>query len=99
MSLAEKLHPSRFTEISPKMAAIVGYVLGEKWTNPSIVSMTTTSDEFVMAMIEGDIGYNEFIGSLRETGDNFDCLIEAAGLTREEQDEAVLLFNEKIAIP
>lgn len=34
--LAEKLHPARFTEMSPLMAAIVGYVLGEKLTTPQI---------------------------------------------------------------
>lgn len=31
-TLTEKLHPSRFSEMSPFMAAIVAYVLGEAWT-------------------------------------------------------------------
>ena len=39
-TLAEKLHPSRFTEMSPFMAAIVAYVLGEAWTNPAIAEIT-----------------------------------------------------------
>lgn len=35
-TLTEKLHPSRFSEMSPFMAAIVAYVLGEAWTEPAI---------------------------------------------------------------
>jgi len=45
-SLAEKLHPDRFTEMSPLMAAIAGYVLGESWTDPKIAEI---------AVINGDI--------------------------------------------
>jgi hypothetical protein len=29
MSLTAKLHPDRFTAMSPKMTAIIAYVLGE----------------------------------------------------------------------
>ncbi len=36
MSLTEKLHPDRFTAMSPKMTAIIAYVLGEEWTEPHI---------------------------------------------------------------
>jgi len=36
MTLGEKLHPDRFSAMSGKMAAIVGYVLGESWTQPRL---------------------------------------------------------------
>ncbi len=45
LSLVEKLHPNRFTEMSPFMAAIVGYVLGEPWTKPEIVEVTVSEAE------------------------------------------------------
>jgi hypothetical protein len=34
VTLAAKLHPDRFSAMSGKMAAIVGYILGESWTDP-----------------------------------------------------------------
>ena len=46
MSLAEKLHPDRFTAMSPKMTAIVAYVLGEHWTDPEIQWMSVSSDGY-----------------------------------------------------
>src|ERR1700674_3413262 len=36
MSLTAKLHPDRFTAMSPKMTALIGYVLGEQWPEPGI---------------------------------------------------------------
>jgi hypothetical protein len=47
VSLASKLHPDRFSAMSGKMAAIVGYILGESWTEPEIVALSVTSDGFV----------------------------------------------------
>jgi hypothetical protein len=34
MTLAEKLHPTRFPAMSGRMAAIIGYVLDEAWSEP-----------------------------------------------------------------
>ena len=47
MSLTAKLHPDRFTEMSPKMTAIIAYVLGEEWTDPQIAWMSVSSDGYV----------------------------------------------------
>jgi hypothetical protein len=44
MELAKKLHPSCFTAMSGKMAAIVAYIVGEHWTSPAIVELVATSD-------------------------------------------------------
>ena len=35
-TLVAKLNPARFTAMSGKMAAIVGYILGVKFTTPSL---------------------------------------------------------------
>lgn len=43
--LTQKLHPDRFTEMSPFMAAVVGYVLGESWTDPAIAEITVSETE------------------------------------------------------
>lgn len=54
--LAEKLHPDRFTEMSPRMAAVVGYILQERFTEPAIAELVVTSDGFVLARMEGEVG-------------------------------------------
>ena len=43
-TLTESLHPRRFAGMSGKMVAIVGYILGEKWSKPNIAEMVVTSD-------------------------------------------------------
>lgn len=40
MTLTDKLHPDRFSEMSGKMAAIVGYILGESWTRSEIAALS-----------------------------------------------------------
>ena len=47
--LAAKLHPDRYTAMSGKMAAIVAYILGDRWTEPAISELVVTSDGFVLA--------------------------------------------------
>ena len=49
---ADKLHPDRFSAMSGKMAAIVGYILGESWTEPEIAALSVTSDGFVLTDAE-----------------------------------------------
>ena len=95
-NLAQKLNPARFTAISGKMAALVGYFLGETFTEPAIASLVVTSDGFVLAMHEGDIGYNAFIGSAFDLRRNWKALLDAAGLTAEERGQADRLFDSKV---
>lgn len=91
-----KLHPRRFKEASPKMVAIVGYILGERFTDPSIEDMIVTVDGFVLAQHEGDIGFNDFMGAESDLVRNWNNYLDAAGLTPEERGEAERLFKEKV---
>lgn len=100
MELKAKLHPRNFSGMSGKMAAIVAHIVG-KWddveiTPAGIVEMTVTSDGFVLARAEGDIGFNEFIGPKSELDDNCDRLAKAAELTEEETTEFKRLREEKV---
>lgn len=94
--LSEKLSPNRFTAMSGKMAAIVGYIIDEKFTDPEIEDMTITSDHFVLAQKKGDIGYNDFIGHEVELRSNWYNLLDAADLTDEEYNAAMNNFERKI---
>ena len=83
-ALVSRLHIARH------VAAIVGYLLDQEFTDPKIEEMTETSDGFVLARHEGDIGMNDFMGSFSDLRDNWYRLIEMpeVGLTAEETEEA-----------
>ena len=95
-TLTKKLHPSRFTAMSPRMAAIVAYILGQRWTNPPIGRMIVTSDGVVLAERHGDCGFNDFIGAETDLARNWDELLKIADLGPDEYTLAEKLFTEKI---
>ena len=94
--LNSKLHPKRFKGMSGKMAAIVGYILDETFTDPSITEMAITSDGMVLAQQSGDVGMNDMIGSVDDLKRNWTKLLEVAGLDDKERQQAESLFNSRI---
>ena len=74
VTLATKLHPDRFSAMSGKMAAIVGYILGESWTEPEIAALSVTSDGFVLTDAE-------FFGEAADLDRNLLNLLVAAETT------------------
>ena len=64
-TLKHQINPrhNRSENLSPMFVAILGYVIDEEITKPAIASLCITSDKFVMAMNQDDIGLNHFIGS------------------------------------
>lgn len=79
-----------------KMAAIVGYILDESFAEPPISELVVTSDRFVLAQTEGDVGANDFVGTEAELNRNLLTLIEAAGLSEEEVQAFGQLQRERI---
>jgi hypothetical protein len=94
--LTHKLNPSRFPHMTPLMAAIVGHLLDLRVGNPSIVEIVVTSDGFVLARVEGEVGANHFIGNYGDLLRNWFTLLDFAGLTPMEQLEAEALFAAKV---
>lgn len=96
-SLTLKLHPDRFTEMSPFMAAITPYVLGESWTDPQIVEITVSEQEdLVYVRKVGGVGFDG-VHSLTDLRNNWNRLLDSAGLTADERHEAVKMFCLKVA--
>ena|SRR6266404_1736914 len=96
-TLAEKLHPRRFTEMSPMMSAIVAYVLGESWTNPPIAEIFVSTEEDLVYIRKVDgVGFDG-MQSLTDLRQNWNRLLDVAGLTPEERSEAVQLFNSRVS--
>ena len=56
--LTRKLDPSRFPNMSPRMAAIVGYVLDHPCTTPAIAELVVSEQEnLVYVRAEGSSGF------------------------------------------
>jgi hypothetical protein len=94
--LVKKLNPRRFTEMSPKMGAIVGYILSEKFTDPELTEMAITADGVVMGQRENDIGMNDILGSAVDLERNWKALLDVAELTAEERKLANSLYKSGI---
>jgi hypothetical protein len=94
--LSDKLHPRRFPGMSGRMAAIVGYLLGKKWTEPGIAELAVTSDGHVLAGHDGDCGCNHYVGLAADLERNWLALLEAARLTDDERAEAARLYGQAV---
>lgn len=87
-TLAHKLDPRRFSEMSPKMAAILAFILGDEadWeTDPAIVELTVTSDGILFAGDTSDPLANAILGRADELAANLSRLADAAELTEAER--------------
>ena len=96
MTLIQKLHPTRFTAMSGKMAAIVACILGQNWTLPCIAELVITSDGHLLARHEGDCGFNNYIGLVAEFEANWKRLLIAAGLTDAERQDAEAAYERAL---
>jgi len=93
-TLEQLLHPRRFPGMSGRMAAIVGYIMERRYTDPEIVEMAVTSDGFVMATQE--TGENGMVGSAQDLMANWRKLLRAAELTKPQRDAAMKKFRTRI---
>src|SRR3990170_7976976 len=75
--------------MSGKMAAIVGYILGESWTEPEIAALSVTSDGFVLTDAE-------FFGEAADLDRNLLNLLIVAELTADERAEFECRYRERV---
>lgn len=94
-NLQKKLHPSRFSNMSPKMAWIISAIIGTDWSkgprgeSPHGAHFSITSDGHI-------ISGNMYLGDANEFKENIDNLIKCAELSTQEQQAFDLLFKNKI---
>lgn len=79
-AIVRKTAPGVLT-LSGKMRAILGFLVDRTWTDPRIAELVTTSDGFVLAVVEGDIGANHFIGSASDLFRNLNGVADAVRLS------------------
>lgn len=100
-SIKKKLNPQRFPRMSPKMTAIVCYLLEmEPQTEPHIIDMCCTSDGFVLAARNDDHMHNALIGTYPDLLRNWSDLIHTPGvdLTPDELTLCKGLLKEHITM-
>jgi len=98
MDLITKLDPARFPGMSPMMAAVVGYVLGEDFTDPQIAEIKVSEAENLAYFRKAGAVAFDGLQSLVDLRGNWNQLIDVAGLTPEERKEAVRLFVAKVGV-
>jgi len=94
--IVQKLHPQRFPRMTPKMGAIVAYLLDIPVVGPFIAEIVVTSDGYVLVRAESEARANHFVGVYADLLRNWLGLLAVAGLTTTERMEAESLFAAKI---
>ena len=84
-SIADKLKPARFPNVSGKMMACLGALLNQKWTNPRMSSIIASVDGFLMARPDGSIGFDDFIGEFADFERNVWGMVDSAGDLNDEE--------------
>jgi hypothetical protein len=79
------------------MAALVGYVLGARFVDPSIVEIVVTSDGVVFVRVEGEPSGHRFIGRYSDLLRNWVGLIATDGLSQREFIEAQWLAPMRVS--
>lgn len=96
--LTGKFCPERLN-VSGMFTALLARMLGGfRWTNPSIAEIILTADNCVMARREGDIGANEFIGSLDDLKRNLRGVVDVVGLNPEERIRLAFIIGQNVTV-
>jgi hypothetical protein len=95
--LHAKLNPERFPNMSPQMAAIMGYLLDREYTTPALAEMTVTTDGAVLARVDGE-GRAAFLGAEADLRANLRRLGMAAGLDEQEWAGYLAMVRGKLGI-
>ena len=95
-SLLQKLDPDRYPNMSMTFAAILGYVCGEPWTQPVILSIEII-DDVMLATSDGQFLPN-FVGEVPDVLTDLRRLGMAAGLTPDEWAEYRQLVETRLRL-
>ena len=97
-TLVRKLHPARFPDMSGLMAAIVGCILDQQFTEPTIAGLFLTCDGYVLGWHYDDVGCNDFIGARSDLERNWKRLLDLAELTDDERQLAEYKYHQHVAV-
>ena len=84
MTLTEQIHPRHGPNLSPMFVALLGFLIQEKLTNPEIVALAITSDGHLLAMVAGEVGFNDYIGLASDFWRNLEGWCKACELAPDQ---------------
>jgi hypothetical protein len=97
MTIRVKLHPTRFTAMSNKMAAVVAFLLDAEWAKPPIADLVIDKRGTVFAVLDEEHDLHQvFIGSAADLERNWSILLRTAELTEAEYAFAMLRYRDRI---
>ena len=71
-------------KVSDFFVAILGAMLEQNWTNPRLISLYKTSDNYILGQKENDCGYNEVLCSYDNLRQNLVGIAKVANLNKKE---------------
>lgn len=84
-SLADKLSPQRIPNMTGKLAAVVGYILDERFTDRPLTEIVVSPNGYVRAVVEGEFEATDLIGEQADLNRNLIGLLTATpDLTPDE---------------
>jgi hypothetical protein len=95
-TIAEKLDPIHFPEMSGGMTAFVGYVVEERFTDPVIAEMVIKRG-VVYSRCEGESEFERFAPAL-ELYASWQALLNAAGLSDNERNFMVEVLAHRVQV-
>jgi hypothetical protein len=97
--LSDALHPGRFTRMSPRLQAVVAYVLNERWTAPEITALHCRADGLVVAATGCNRNFDTLIGSHKLLTASWARLLDTAKISPRLRREADRIFATKVKGP
>jgi hypothetical protein len=96
--LQQILNPARFPNMSPQMAAMLGFLLGRAYTTPALAELVVTPDGHVLGRAEGDSGPLVYLAAEADLRANLRRLGMAAGLDAGEWAELDALVRARLGV-
>jgi hypothetical protein len=97
-TLAERLDPARFPNMSPQMAAMLGFLVGRAYTAPALAELVVTPDGHVLGRPEGDSGPLVYLAAAADLRANLRRLGIAAELAAGEWAEFDALLRARLGV-
>jgi hypothetical protein len=95
--LEKKLDPQA-NRLSPKMGSIVECIIqpAKRTISPVLTGLSITSDGFALAYAGEPINHSVFLGTASDLEANWKRLLDSAGLTEEEREEAQRRYSARV---
>lgn len=93
--LIQRFSPDRLN-VSGKMHAILGVLLGQRWTEPWYAGIAVTSDGHVIGTLPN--GHSEYLAVVSDLEENLRGVVETVGLTASERLRLAAIIESNVEV-